>query len=262
MRGRPKRSVHTLLFPWPHRVFALTDHQASRVPGCKKVFKWRAASVNPAKLCYGIHRVNIAKGGYNLYTWAPVTSVTGSAGAWSVNTPRGSILTPTVVFATNGYTSLVAPEFSDLIRPWRAQAVSLQAPPAGPDAFPPIGPTMSLRYHLHRFYSVAQRPDQSIILCTTGQWKGASEKDIADTWDTMDDSTPNVLRAQEAMEAFASIIPGAGYKVGDFKEGEGGYDTTWTGIIGMTPDSAPLVGPIPDKEGQYMVAGFNGHGEW
>jgi len=28
----------------------------------------------------------------------------------------------------------------------------------------------------------------------------------------------------------------------------------------QTPDSAPFVGPIPGKAGQYIIAGFNGHG--
>lgn len=31
-------------------------------------------------------------------------------------------------------------------------------------------------------------------------------------------------------------------------------------VQGATPDGLPHIGPIPGKEGQYIIAGFNGHG--
>ena len=34
----------------------------------------------------------------------------------------------------------------------------------------------------------------------------------------------------------------------------------WTGIMGFTPDRAPLVGPLPGSPGEYVAAGFHGHG--
>jgi glycine/D-amino acid oxidase-like deaminating enzyme len=34
----------------------------------------------------------------------------------------------------------------------------------------------------------------------------------------------------------------------------------WTGIMGFTPDRAPLVGPLPGSPGEYLAAGFHGHG--
>jgi glycine/D-amino acid oxidase-like deaminating enzyme len=34
----------------------------------------------------------------------------------------------------------------------------------------------------------------------------------------------------------------------------------WTGIMGFTPDRAPLVGPIPGSPAEYIAAGFHGHG--
>ena len=34
----------------------------------------------------------------------------------------------------------------------------------------------------------------------------------------------------------------------------------WTGIMGFTPDRAPLVGPVPGSPGEYLAAGFHGHG--
>lgn len=43
------------------------------------------------------------------------------------------------------------------------------------------------------------------------------------------------------------------------RHGEG-LDHVWAGILGMTPDSVPLVGPIDGLEGQWICAAFNGHG--
>jgi gamma-glutamylputrescine oxidase len=34
----------------------------------------------------------------------------------------------------------------------------------------------------------------------------------------------------------------------------------WTGIMGFTPDRAPLIGPVPGSPGEYLAAGFHGHG--
>ena len=35
----------------------------------------------------------------------------------------------------------------------------------------------------------------------------------------------------------------------------------WTGIMGYTFDSQPIVGEDPDREGLWICAGFNGHGK-
>jgi sarcosine oxidase subunit beta len=39
-----------------------------------------------------------------------------------------------------------------------------------------------------------------------------------------------------------------------------GIAKRWAGLYEMTPDRHPLIGPIPDIEGLYVVAGFSGHG--
>lgn len=38
---------------------------------------------------------------------------------------------------------------------------------------------------------------------------------------------------------------------------EGGV---WTGIVSPTADSFPFVGPAPGRDGQFIAAGFGGHG--
>jgi glycine/D-amino acid oxidase-like deaminating enzyme len=34
----------------------------------------------------------------------------------------------------------------------------------------------------------------------------------------------------------------------------------WTGVMGYSYDSLPHLGKVPGKPGQYILAGFNGHG--
>jgi glycine/D-amino acid oxidase-like deaminating enzyme len=34
----------------------------------------------------------------------------------------------------------------------------------------------------------------------------------------------------------------------------------WIGIMGFTPDRNPLVGPLTHRPGQYILAGYTGHG--
>jgi glycine/D-amino acid oxidase-like deaminating enzyme len=36
--------------------------------------------------------------------------------------------------------------------------------------------------------------------------------------------------------------------------------TAWAGLYELTPDSQPLVGPLPDRPGAWIAAGFSGHG--
>ncbi|KAJ5329429.1 hypothetical protein N7452_009819 [Penicillium brevicompactum] len=43
------------------------------------------------------------------------------------------------------------------------------------------------------------------------------------------------------------------------RHGEG-FDYAWTGILGITRDSVPVVGAVDGLEGQWVCAGFNGHG--
>jgi glycine/D-amino acid oxidase-like deaminating enzyme len=34
----------------------------------------------------------------------------------------------------------------------------------------------------------------------------------------------------------------------------------WSGLMAFTPDHNPLVGPLPGRPGEYIAAGYSGHG--
>lgn len=60
------------------------------------------------------------KGGVNLQTYTPVTSVSEQPdedGSWNVTTSRGTVKAKTVIFATNAYSSALIPELKNKIVP-------------------------------------------------------------------------------------------------------------------------------------------------
>jgi glycine/D-amino acid oxidase-like deaminating enzyme len=42
--------------------------------------------------------------------------------------------------------------------------------------------------------------------------------------------------------------------------GEAAIEEVWWGTLAMTPDRAPILGPVPGLEGYLLAAGFSGHG--
>lgn len=169
-----------------------------------------------------------------------------------------------MIYATNAYTDALLPELQDLIIPVRAQGVHLD--PASPGEGAQFKSTMSLRYQLQHFYSVATRPDHSVILGTSRYWPGVSPELLKEITNTVDDSVHSHEITRDALGQFCKIFPEGGWStegLGEGIEGESkakGYKYSWTGIIGKTPDAVPLVGPVPGKDGQFCAGGYNGHG--
>lgn len=86
---------------------------------------------------------------------------------------------------------------------------------------------------------------------------------------TVDDSAPLDDITRNALGEWAKLFPSGGWRQGSESSSEEEeedplesvkHDYAWTGIIGMTPDAVPFIGPIPGKKGQYVAAGYNGHG--
>ncbi|ORY28951.1 FAD dependent oxidoreductase [Naematelia encephala] len=213
-------------------------------------YVWPAASIHPLKLCLGVHRKNMALGGYSLYTHCPVVSVAKDCDSWLVSTVRGQIKAGKVVFATNAYTSLLLPELAKMIEPCSIHASKVaQAPSEGA----PLEPTMSLRFSLDRFYSYAPQPDRSAVLGIAAQLFPNK---------SMDDSAPSAEVEEAIFGSILQVLPDHGYttNAGIPVQGHGGYEYSWLGVVGMTPDRVPLVGQLPGKDGLFIIAGMGGHG--
>lgn len=100
------------------------------VKGAKCAFSYTVGSVWPYKLV--AHLLSMAvESGVNLQTNTPATSVSetqDAAGKWTVSTPRGSIKAEKVIFATNGYTAGILPQFQENIIPVRGICSRITVP--------------------------------------------------------------------------------------------------------------------------------------
>ncbi|KAI3401090.1 hypothetical protein diail_235 [Diaporthe ilicicola] len=222
----------------------------SGVKDTKCCFSFTAAHLWPYKLVMSLLSKVVAKG-INLQTGTPVTSVsteTDSTGRWTVTTLRGLILTKKIIFATNGYTAAIAPQFEERIVPVRG--VCSRIVPTTVENTSRLVHTYSLRYGPALYDYMIPRLDKSIVI---GGAKQSFWHDKSHWYGQTDDSN--------------LIEPATGYFDGlmqrhfsGWEKSEAYTESVWTGIMGWTSDFMPYVGHVPDKKGQYIAAGFSGHG--
>ncbi|KAL0948593.1 hypothetical protein HGRIS_011151 [Hohenbuehelia grisea] len=206
----------------------------TRVSGALGAVEWTAATLHSVKLCQGILDMAMDLG-LAIFANTTAQSVTMVRdGLWNVESSRGTITTPTVVHATNAYASSLLPFLGSIIQPLRAQAHAV-IPTQAFTGQSLLTQTYSIRYSLVDFYSVAQRPRDGLIILG-----GANEEIQRDRLNWPDDCSVNKSIASNAIERLRSAL--SEWK--EEAEGEG-LQYGWTGILGMTPDSVPLIGAVP-----------------
>lgn len=157
--------------------------------GAKGAISVPVCSLWPYKLVCGLLKVSLGKG-LNLQTNTYVTSVSeqpSKTGFFEVETSRGSIKARKILFATNGYTSAIAPEYETVIVPYKGICSRTVVNSDG------IAPNLSNTYNLHNPSTTGgnpeymnPRPDGSIIV---GGGKDSFEEDYDLYWNNHDDST-------------------------------------------------------------------------
>lgn len=217
-----------------------------------------AASLWPYKLVTFILQNLIEAGRINLQTTTPVSEITSSDGKHTLHTPRGSITAPTVILATNGYTSALLPHFADLIVPVRGEMSAL-LPPKGstilPDSYGMVAalgqPANNDDYLVQRPFEGVPNPHGHLMF---GGGRGAGKLDsIGISDDTIiDEGAAAYLRG-----ALLQVLALDGETEG-VKELEA--SAQWTGIMGYSRDDHPWVGQVPDQKGLWISAGYTGHG--
>ncbi|KAJ5785329.1 uncharacterized protein N7503_010541 [Penicillium pulvis] len=232
--------------------------EKTRVHGAIAAYEWPAGSSHPAKLVQFLLQSAIERG-VQLFTFCPGTAIKQNESEpklWDVHTPRGTIITEKIIHCTNAHAALLIPQLEAYVQPNRAQAHSL-IPNSAFGAENVLQKTFSLRYSLYHFYSLIQRKgDGTLILGVSRSNPTLSPETLASRFST-DDRHYNQEIAEDALNSFKKIFPD--YASQHTAHGEG-LDHSWTGIIAMTPDSVPFVGAIESLPGQYICAGFNGHG--
>ncbi|KAI4941564.1 hypothetical protein J4E91_010740 [Alternaria rosae] len=223
--------------------------EVSGVWGAKSCHTYSAARLWPYRLVAHLLEKAVSMG-VNLQTHTSVTSVSAADGGtkdhhWVVNTPRGSVKTNTLVYATNGYTSALVPEMKEKVVPVRGIVARL----AGENA-PRMTDSYMMRFSDYEYDYMIPRPDGSIIV---GGGRRDYYKDLDEWFDVSDDS-----RLMDGARHYFD-----GYMQRHFRgwENSGAHtEDLWTGIMGYSNDGFPYVGPVCEKPGQYMCAGFSGHG--
>jgi glycine/D-amino acid oxidase-like deaminating enzyme len=218
-----------------------------------------AGSLWPYKLVTFILEKLIKDGHINLQTTTPVTEITTSPeGKHTLHTPRGSITAPTVILATNGYTSSLLPFFADLIVPVRGEMSALHPPAAStilPNSYGMVGalgqPENNDDYLIQRPYTGVPNPGGHLMF---GGGRGVGH---LPTIGVSDDTLIDEDSARYLREALLQVLEldGETANLHELKAA-----AQWTGIMGYSRDDHPWVGKVPDKEGLWLAGGYTGHG--
>ncbi|KAJ5625850.1 hypothetical protein N7510_002159 [Penicillium lagena] len=222
--------------------------ERSHVKGAQGCFSYEAGHIWPYKLVLHILGRCVEQGA-KLYTHTPAQSISSeqdASGLWTVETPRGAIKTKNVVFASNAYTSAILPMYSNKIVPVRG--VCCRIVPVR--QVKKLTKTYTLRWSWSEFDYLIPREDGSVIV--GGAWN-KYYRQTGDWYNNIDDNG----MIESAKEYFE------GYMQRNFHgwEESGAYvDQIWTGIMGYSTDSLPHIGQVPGKTGQFIIAGFTGHG--
>ncbi|POS69988.1 FAD dependent oxidoreductase superfamily protein [Diaporthe helianthi] len=236
--------------------------EAAKRTGIKETvsaYEWPAGSSHPAKLAQWLLNQSLDEGAL-LFTQCPALKISKSSNTteawWDIETPKGTITAQTVIHCSNGFVGHLVPQLKAYVTPTRAQALSF-VPPAALSGHNMLASTMSLRYSLYKFYSVMQRKADGIFIVGASIRNPDLSRETVEGMATRDDTLFNDEIKHDIIANFEKHLPVC--ESGRLKHGEGAQHS-WSGILGMTTDSVPFVGRLDDWPGQYVCAGFNGHG--
>lgn len=195
------------------------------------------ATFNPYKTVNGLRDV-IEKSGTRVFTNATVESVIlEDDNSLSVSVRnRGVIKAKQVVYCTGSYTTRLLPEFGDILQPFREQVVATEFVE---NEVLNTFPTMSLsandgreRFRTHNSKIIVSGLRQSV----RGQQEGI-------TYDgEISQAVYDKIRAySNDVFPFLSNVK---------------FGHVWSSVLCSTPDGLPLIGPVPGRKNQYVLAGF------
>lgn len=140
--------------------------QLSDVKGAKAVMSYSAGHLWPYKLIVALLQKAV-DAGVNLQTHTPVTSVSDGAdgnGYYSLTTKdRGVVKAKKIIYATNGYTSSILPEFTDKIVPVKGLCSRIDVPESNKPA-PMLPHSYIMRWSPTEYEYLIPRLDGSIVV--------------------------------------------------------------------------------------------------
>ena len=225
--------------------------------GAIGALSFNAGSISAYKFVIGILKKALEKG-LNFQAETPALKIeraTDGEFGWMIETSRGNVKAEKVVLATNGYTAHLCPALQGVIVPLRGH-VTAQKPGGG---MPQSGLSSTYCFvYADGYEYMISRPQGSKyagdIIIGGGLTKAAEEglREYGTTDDTTTD--PNIIKhlRNSTVEYFGSNWGN------DHPDGR--MRTAWSGIMGYSADGFPLVGQIPEEQGLYVAASFQGSG--
>lgn len=196
-----------------------------------------AGQVWPAKFVFGLAEI-VTSRGVNIQThtfvqqvkrhWMPKEQM-------EVVTDRGSIFSDKVVYATNGYTGHLLPELRRTIVPTQGQVLT-----TAPMKMEIPGNT----WYDYGYLYMIQRPNGRLVL------GGCRNKHPNGDTAMIDDSKLEPVVSEALRDFLKKTFP---EQTNNFI-----IEHEWTGIMGFTPDSLPMIGHLRGHE--YIAAGYTGYG--
>ena len=219
---------------------------------------YRAYTQNPYLLVCKMLELSLEKG-LNLQTETPalkvepVTASDSEAARWSVSTERGAVRARQVVLATNAYTNALHGGLAktEFLVPSRAQITAVKSKRKFFN-HPVLCESGSINdrgsgdYFVVRGSKVNEGYD---IVYGGGRY--ISKTSVIGT---TDDSIFN-----EEIATYLKRATSEYFKSNKLEDNSEEF-RDWTGIICQTPDTFPLVGPVPQEDGLWAIVGMNGHG--
>lgn len=192
----------------------------------------RDVGINPARLTRGLVEA-AARRGARFYERTPVRALAGGGASWTVTTAGGTVRAEAVVLALNAYTALVDPAWQGVVRPVRGQVLATAPVPR--------------RLFRHLWYAHGgvdywrQLADGRVVL--GGLRRLAAAEEVG----TDDRLHPRIQQALDGYLRDLGVPPVA-------------VTHRWSGILGLSPDRLPLIGPVPGRPRLFMAGGYSGQG--
>lgn len=156
------------------------------------------------------------------------------AGFWTIKTQHNTLTAEKIIFCLNGYAPDLIPELKNLIKPQRGQIIVTEAVPKF------IQGPCYLTKHLCYF---RQLPNGEILV------GGFRNQDL------IAENTSEDLVTEKIQKALTEFTEDYFQDLKNIK-----INYRWSGIMGFTPDGQMILGQLPEKKNQFVMAGCSGHG--
>ncbi|KAJ6123735.1 FAD dependent oxidoreductase [Penicillium samsonianum] len=221
----------------------------SGVKGAKACASFTAATLWPYKLILHLTASILETGLVNLQTNTPVTSVSRQpSGSFIITTPRGTTVARKVVYANNAYISGLLPQYREAIVPCKGLCTHISIPEGA--RAPLLNNSYIVREEDNVVSYLIPRADGSIVV------GGANLRyhSVLNSWyDNVDDSR----LIEEVKDHYDGYMQ---RHFNGWEDSGAQVDKIWSGVMGYSWDSQPHIGAVPGEDGQFVLAGFNGHG--